>query len=351
MDIESARSQWDPGVIYLNTATYGLPPRVAWDALQDALEGWRTGRDSFRVWDESVSTARAAFARLVGVDLECVAIGPAVSEFAGLIAASLPEGSVVVVPDVEFTSNLFPWMVHSDRKVEARIVDSRQLVDAIDDSVTLIAFSSVQSATGEIAPLDDIVAAAEQHGTKVFVDATQSCGWLPIDAGKVDFLASAAYKWLLAPRGTAFLTVKPGELDAIRPIAAGWYAGESVHDSYYGPPLRLAQSARKLDISPAWHSWVGTTPALELLESIGIEQIHAHNVGLANRFRAGMGLPAGESAIVSLDLGAEGIGADAAKRLRSEGIVVALRGGGLRASFHLYNTAADVDAILGALGR
>ena len=351
MDIESARSQWDPGVIYLNTATYGLPPRVAWDALQDALEGWRTGRDSFRVWDESVSTARAAFARLVGVDLECVAIGPAVSEFAGLIAASLPEGSVVVVPDVEFTSNLFPWMVHSDRKVEVRIVDSRQLVDAIDDSVTLIAFSSVQSATGEIAPLDDIVAAAEQHGTKVFVDATQSCGWLPIDAGKVDFLASAAYKWLLAPRGTAFLTVKPGELDAIRPIAAGWYAGESVHDSYYGPPLRLAQSARKLDISPAWHSWVGTTPALELLESIGIEQIHAHNVGLANRFRAGMGLPAGESAIVSLDLGAEGIGADAAKRLRSEGIVVALRGGGLRASFHLYNTAADVDAILGALGR
>jgi selenocysteine lyase/cysteine desulfurase len=351
MDIESARSQWDPGVIYLNTATYGLPPRVAWDALQDALEGWRTGRDSFRVWDESVSTARAAFARLVGVDLECVAIGPAVSEFAGLLAASLPEGSVVVVPDVEFTSNLFPWMVHSDRKVEARIVDSRQLVDAIDDSVTLIAFSSVQSATGEIAPLDDIVAAAEQHGTKVFVDATQSCGWLPIDAGKVDFLASAAYKWLLAPRGTAFLTVKPGELEAIRPIAAGWYAGESVHDSYYGPPLRLAQSARKLDISPAWHSWVGTTPALELLESIGIEQIHAHNVGLANRFRAGMGLPAGESAIVSLDLGAEGIGADAAERLRSEGIVVALRGGGLRASFHLYNTAADVDAILGALGR
>jgi selenocysteine lyase/cysteine desulfurase len=179
----------------------------------------------------------------------------------------------------------------------------------------------------------------------VFVDATQSCGWLPIDAATVDFLACAAYKWLLSPRGTAFMTVRSDRLEEVRPVAAGWYAGESVHDSYYGPPLRVADSARRLDISPAWFSWVGTTPALELLESIGIEQIRDHNVGLANRFRAGMGLPEGDSAIVSLDLDG------GSQRLRSEGIVVAIRGGRLRASFHLYNTAADVDAALRALGR
>jgi selenocysteine lyase/cysteine desulfurase len=345
MHIEAARSQWDPGVVYLNTATYGLPPRVAWDALQEALEGWRTGRTSFLEWDESVKAARAAFARIVGVDHDNVAIGSTVSTFAGFVAASLPEGSVVLVPDIEFTSNLFPWMVHADRKVDVRIVDRRDLVESIDDSIALVAFSSVQSATGEVAPLDHIIHAAERHGAKVFVDATQSCGWLPIDATKVDFLACAAYKWLLSPRGTAFLTVRPDGLEDVRPIAAGWYAGESVHDSYYGPPLRVAQSARRLDISPAWFSWVGTTPALELLESIGIEQIRDHNVGLANRFRDGMGLPEGDSAIVSLDLDGE------TRRLRSEGIVVAIRGGRLRASFHLYNTAADVDAALRALGR
>jgi selenocysteine lyase/cysteine desulfurase len=348
MDIESARSQWDPGVVYLNTATYGLPPRVGWDALHEALEGWRTGRDSFRVWDDSVPTARAAFSRLVGVNQDCVAIGPAVSEFAGLVAASLPEGSVIVVPNVEFTSNLFPWMVHADRKVEVRLVNPPGLVDAIDDSVALVAISVVQSATGEVAPIDDIVTAADRYGAKVFADATQACGWLPVEASKVDFLACAAYKWLLAPRGTAFMTVRPDELDSIRPVAAGWYAGESVHDSYYGPPLRLARSARRLDISPAWFSWVATTPTLELIESIGIESIYAHNVGLANRFRAGMGLPESDSAIVSLDLGPD---SGASKRLRSEGIVVALRGGLLRASFHLYNTVADVDGLLKALGR
>lgn len=345
MDIETARSQWDPGVIYLNTATYGLPPRLAWDALQEALEGWRSGRTSFHDWDESVSGARAAFARLVGVDQRCVAIGSAVSLFAGVVAASLPEGSVIVVPDVEFTSNLFPWMVHADRKVEVRTVAARDLLEAIDESVTLTAFSTVQSATGEVAPLDEIVHTARRHGVRVFVDATQSCGWLPIDASKVDFLACAAYKWLLSPRGTAFMVVRPELLEDIRPAAAGWYAGESVHDSYYGPPLRLAHSARRLDISPAWFSWVGTTPALELLESIGIEQIHQHNVGLANRFRAGMGLANADSAIVSIELDG-GTG-----RLRSEGIVAAVRDGRLRASFHLHNTTADVDAALRALGR
>ena len=345
MDIEAARSQWDPGVIYLNTATYGLPPRVAWDALQEALDGWRTGRTSFIEWDESVTAARAAFARIVGINQEDVAIGSTVSAFAGLVAGSLPEGSIVLVPDVEFTSNLFPWMVHADRKVDVRTVDSRDLVESIDDSTALVAVSSVQSATGEVAPLDDIIHAAERHGAKIFVDATQSCGWLPIDATRIDFLACAAYKWLLSPRGTAFLTVRPDRLEDVRPVAAGWYAGESVHDSYYGPPLRVAHSARRLDISPAWFSWVGTTPALELLESIGIEQIRDHNVGLANRFRAGMGLPEGHSAIVSLDLDGE------SQRLRSEGIVVAIRGGRLRASFHVYNTAADVDAALRALGR
>ena len=55
-------------------------------------------------------------------------------------------------------------------------------------------------------------------------------------------------------------------------------------------------------MSPAWFSWVGTQPALEAIERIGIDAIHAHDVALANRFRAGVGLEPGDSAIVSTDL-------------------------------------------------
>jgi selenocysteine lyase/cysteine desulfurase len=93
-------------------------------------------------------------------------------------------------------------------------------------------------------------------------------------------------------------------------------------------------------VSPAWFSWVGTAPALELVEQIGVEAINAHDVALANRFRAGIELPPGDSAIVCADL------PGAADRMRRAGIVAAVRGGRLRTSWHLYNDADDVDRVL-----
>jgi selenocysteine lyase/cysteine desulfurase len=88
---------------------------------------------------------------------------------------------------------------------------------------------------------------------------------------------------------------------------------------------------------------VGTLPALQLVEQIGVAQIWQHDLALARRFSAGLGLPAGDSAIVSV----ERPGADAA--LARAGIVAAVRAGRLRVSFHVYNTTADVDRLLDVL--
>lgn len=344
LSLRSAQNLWEPAAPYLDTASYGLPPRPAWDALQAALDDWRHGRTSWEHWGESTEGSRAAFARLVGVAAQEVAVGATVSELAGLVAASLPDGARVLAPEIEFTSLLFPFMVHADRGVQVTTVPARRLPEAIDGRTTLVAFSVVQSSTGEVAELDSITASARHHGALTVSDATQACGWLPLDDSRVDFLACAAYKWLMSPRGTAFLAVRPERLDSVRPLAAGWYAGEDPHESYYGPPLRLAEAARRLDTSPAWFSWVGTQPALELVGRIGVARIHAHDVALANRFRAGLGLPPGDSAIVSARV------PDAERRLARAGIRAAVRAGSLRASFHLYNTEADVDAALDALG-
>jgi selenocysteine lyase/cysteine desulfurase len=115
-------------------------------------------------------------------------------------------------------------------------------------------------------------------------------------------------------------------------------------ENLYGGPLRLADGAKALDISPAWMSWVGQAPALELIEAVGIEVVHAHDVGLARRLQAGLGLDGGDSAIVSvaLDEGAAG-------RLAAAGVTAAGRGGRLRFSFHLSTTGADVDRALDVL--
>ena len=343
VSIAQAQPSWSPSGVYLNTASYGLPPESGWTALQDALADWRGGRTSWERWGDSTEGARAAFAAMVGVAPGSVAVGATVSGLVGLVAGSIPDGARVLVPEIEFTSTLFPFMVQQARGVTVRTVPAARLAEAIDERTDVVAFSAVQMSTGEVADLDAIVAAARAHGALTVLDATQACGWLPLDASRFDFVACAAYKWLMSPRGTAFMTVAPERLPGVVPAAAGWYAGEDVHASYFGPPLRLARDARRLDTSPAWFSWVGALPALELVNRIGVEAIHAHDVALANRFRAGRGLPPGDSAIVSLDA------PEGAQRLEAAGIRAAVRGGRLRTSWHVYNTEGDVDAALEAL--
>jgi selenocysteine lyase/cysteine desulfurase len=334
---------WDPEPGYLDTASYGLPPRQAVDAIQNALAAWRAGRERWEAWDSSVTGARAAFARLVGVPVADVAVGSTVSEQLGLVAAALPDRSRVLVPDAEFTSNLFPWLAHADRGVAVIAAPLARLAEAVDPATTLVAFSAVHSATGELAPLHDIVAAARHHGALVAVDATQACGWLPFDASGIDVLAAHAYKWLMSPRGSSFLVVRPELLERIRPLAAGWYAGDDPHASYYGPPLRLSADSRRFDVSPAWFSWVGTLPALEVIERIGVGAIHAHNLAMAARLRAGLGLEPGNSAIVSADIP----GAEA--KLRRAGVRASVRAGRVRLACHVYTTDHDVDLALTAL--
>src|SRR3954468_25088039 len=343
IEIADAVSEWHPEGTWLNTASYGLPPDRAWEALRAALEDWRGGRTSWEHWGDATDGARGGFAALVGVAPDTVATGATVSELVGLVAASIPDRARVLAPDIDFASVLFPFMVQERRGVQLRLVPPSRLADSIDASSDVVAFSAAQMATGEVADLEAIAAAAAAHGALTLGDATQACGWLPIDATRFDVVVCHAYKWLMSPRGTAFMALGADSLERIVPAAAGWWAGDDPHTSYFGPPLRLARDARRLDASPAWFSWVGTQPALELVAAIGVEAINAHDVALANRFRAGLGLEPSDSAIVVADVPG---GRD---RLERAGITAAERGGRLRTSWHLYNTESDVDAALGAL--
>lgn len=338
-----AQRLWQPTGTYLNTASYGLPPSPSWDALQAALEDWRGGRTSWEHWGVPGEDARASFARLVGVPVDTVAIAANVSTLVGLVAASVPDGSRVLAPDVDFTSILFPFMAQARRGVTVRLVPAAELAGEIRADVDVVAFSAVQMATGEVADLDAVASAAEEHDVLTVVDATQAAGWLPLDGSRFDVVAAHAYKWMLSPRGTSFMAIRPERMAGVVPHAAGWYAGEDPLATFFGPPLRLAESARRFDTSPAWFMWVATAPALHTIERIGVEAINKHDVGLANRFRAGLELEPADSAIVFCDI------EDAAEKLERAEIRAAVRGGRLRTSWHVYNTPADVDRTLDVL--
>ena len=338
MKISEARSLWEAVGVYCNTASYGLPPRPGWEALQAALADWHQGRTSWEDWGRSTDGARASFARLVGVEAARVAVGSTVSELMGTVITALPDGARVIVPDIEFTSTLFPLLVQRRLKVET--VALELVAETVAEGADAVAFSAVQMSTGEVADAEAILAAAARVGAITVCDATQAIGWLPIAANEFDAVVCSAYKWLMSPRGSAFLAVSERLLADVVPHSAGWYAGADVHASYFGPPLRLADNARRLDVSPAWFSWVGTRPALELIEQIGVEAIHEHNLRLANRFRTGIGAEPSNSAIVCADL------PGSAERLERAGVIAAVRGGLLRTSWHLYNDETDVDHVL-----
>jgi selenocysteine lyase/cysteine desulfurase len=340
--VDEARRLFSPETVYLNTASYGLPPRPAYEAFVAAADEWRHGRTGFWGWDESVGAARASFARLVGVGEDDVAVGSQSSAFAAMVALSLGRGARVVCAQEDFTSVLWPFLAHPG--LDVRLVPLAAVAEAIDGSCALVAVSAVQSSDGRLADLGATSAAAAAHGVATYVDATQAAGWLPVDASRFDFVACSGYKWLMNPRGTAFFALRPEAAERLQPHLAGWYAGDDPTETNYGAPLRLAANARRFDVSPAWLSWVGAAPALALLEDVGIDAVHGRDVGLANRFRSGLGLPPGDSAIVSvaLDAGAGG-------RLRSAGVMATERDGRTRFSFHLSTSEHDVDRALDAI--
>ena len=199
-----------PGIAYLDSATYGLPPEPTVRAMRAALDSWQSGTaDWIADWDRPAEAARSSFAHLIGTAPERVSLLPAASVGVGLVAAGLGAGDEVVVPADEFTSVLFPLLLARERGAIVREVDFERLPDEIGPGTTLVATSLVQMQTGRMAELAAILDRAGAVGARVLIDATQAIPFVPLAPviDRVDYLVAAAYKHLLCPRGVAFLAV------------------------------------------------------------------------------------------------------------------------------------------------
>lgn len=335
---------FSPQNTYLNTATVGLPCHASLTAMQQDITNWQHGELDPLRYDTLITRCRALFAGLLGVSADWVAVGNQVSPFVGLLAQSLSPGARVLAADNDFTSVLFPFFVRQPEiTVELCALDEIPERLGQGEPYDWVALSAVQSANGAVAALDAISAQAAAQGTRVMLDATHALSWLDIKPQHWDMLICGAYKWLLSPRGTGFMALRPELMAGIAPLMANWYAGEDIWTAIYSAPLRLAKTARRYDISPAWLPWVGTLPALELISDLGVVNIGAHNVALANSLRHALGMPESDSALVSLQRD----GVD--KKLQQANIAASVRAGAARLSFHLYNTEADVERVLRVL--
>jgi selenocysteine lyase/cysteine desulfurase len=345
LPLAAARAQFAGGDGYLAACTQGLPLLAALRASRAELDAWERGEATPAAYGESVEVARAAFGRIVGVPAAQVAIGSQVSVLAALVAASVPDGAEVVCVDGDFSSMVFPFLAQAHRGVTVVHAQLDRLAEAIGPRTWLVAFSLVQSATGAVADTDAVLDAAARHGARTFADLTQAAGWLPVDAARFDVTACHAYKWLCAPRGSAFLTVGDRMLDELHPAQAGWFAGDDPWASCYGPSMLLAGDARRFDVSPAWPVWPGTAAALSFFADLDIGAVHAHTAALGDALCAGLGLPAsGQSIVTWPDADGSDLAAITAAGMRASG-----RAGRARVAFHVWNTRDDVSRVCDAL--
>jgi selenocysteine lyase/cysteine desulfurase len=236
-------------------------------------------------------------------------------------------------------------------------VRTEALVEAIVDDTVLVAVTEVQSSNGFRVRLEDLGRRCGEVGARLFVDGCQSLGALRLDAmaAGVDYVAAHGYKWLLAPRGAAWLWVRPGRLDELKPLAPNWKSIPDPYTEYYGGPLTLASTARKLDAPMTWFSWPGARAALELLAELDPAAAERRCLELAAAFRAeaaGRGFE-----LVPEDAPTQVLGIQISdprgvrERLLARKVIGAVRGGLLRLGFHAYNDETDVSAALDALGR
>ncbi|RDH77110.1 aminotransferase class V-fold PLP-dependent enzyme [Mycolicibacterium moriokaense] len=326
---------------FLNSPTYGLPPRFMFDELQRCLRAWQSGTLDVPSFDGSVSAGRAAYAALVGVPVDSVAMAATVSSALGLVAAAIPDGSRVATLPGEFTSTSFPFAAQAARGVTITEVDSDELVTTAR-GYDVVAVSLVQSANGAVLDADALRANVAGSDTLTVIDVTQALGWKNVELGWADVTVAAVYKWLLAPRGTAWMSLSERVSRSMIPHAANWYAGDEPWSTIYGLPLRLAADARRFDVSPAWFSALGGGLTLPWLASLDAAAVEAHALGLASKLRTELQLPQQPSAIVSIPTAA-------ADQLERAGLRASIRAGAVRVGFHLYNTEDDLDRLLDAL--
>jgi selenocysteine lyase/cysteine desulfurase len=345
------RAMFDPlpGRTYLDAATYGLPPRPAVEAMERALRAWQTGSARWvEDWDRPAEAVRAEFASIIGATSADIALLPSASVAMGLVADALGLGDVVVVPEDEHVSDLFPLLVAERRGVEVRQVPFVELAASIDERTTLVASSLVQMQTGRIGDLDAICGRARAVGASVFIDATHALPFVPVapHIADIDFLVCHAYKHMLGARGTAFLYVRSDRLDDLMPSYANWRGAPDPWKRFFGGPLTLAEDASRFNVSLAWLPWAATLESTRLIAGWCGDGTLAKPLELAARLATALGKePTGSSLVCVPISDPEPVRA----ALENAGIRAAVRGDAIRFSLHVWNDAADVDRAVEAI--
>lgn len=370
-------------VRYFNAASQGLMPTPVADAVRRTIDRHVNGGiHAFPEDMKDVEAARTGLAGMIGASPADIAFTANTADAVARVADGFEwrDGDEVVLCDLEFPANVYPWAAQAPRGVRLRVVPSEggrietsRLVDAIGPRTRVLAVSMVQFTSGHRCDLAALGAACGERGVLFFVDVIQGLGVFPVDvvSMRIGALAGEGRKWLLAPPGTGFLYVAPEWVERIRPRAIGAMS-VSASLGMLGWVPRIGESG-DIDLGPVYRKGAGRyesgyynmaglaglAAALALFRTIGAETVRrivdARAGQLIDGLRERGFVPYGprareeRSGIVSFEV--EGDAETWRKELGARSISVGVREGLVRAAPHVYTSHEDVEVLLDELSR
>lgn len=345
-----------------------IPARVR-DAMANFIqEACEHGNAHYANWMREVERTRKSFARLINAEEGEVAFVKNTSEGISIVASGLDwqAGDNVVVPDIEFPSNIYPWMNLKRLGVETRFVKAvegrvrfEDIVKQVDAKTRLISISSVEFNSGFRNDLNRIGAFCKEKGILFFVDAIQSLGVLPMDVKRdhIDFLAADGHKWMLSVEGLGGFYIAKDVLEKVRPVMIGWDSVANAGD-FLNYDFTLRPDAKRFEEGSfnvmSIHGWGA---ALDLLQEVGIDTIEKHVLKLGDKIIEEIRrrnfkilnstVDEERSGIVSFTGGLDFDNLE--EKMRERGISLTVRGGRVRLSPHFYNTEEEIKQIFDLL--
>jgi len=293
--------------------------------------------------------------------------------------AFLGAGDEIIVSQLEHHSNIVPWqMLCEEKGARLRVIpcnDAGELL--LDDYARLfnantrfVAITHVSNALGTINPVKDMVATAHRHGVPVLVDGAQAVPHMKVDVQDLDcdFYAFSGHK-MCGPTGIGILYGKAQLLEKMKPFEGGGDMILSVtfeKTTYNAIPYKFEAG------TPPIAAAIGLGAAVDYLESVGLDRIAAHEHDLLTYATEAftqlkgvriVGTAGNKAAVVSFTL--QGVHPhDVGTILNEDGVAVrtghhcaqpVMQRFGIpataRASFYLYNTFAEVDALVAGIRR
>ena len=389
--ILATRTSTGKPLVYLDSASTSQKPRVVIDAVDDLYRTYNANvhRGIYEIGERATAAyeaSRASVARFIGAaDPHEIVFTRNATEAINLVAYSwgrrnVGRGDAIVLTEMEHHANLVPWQilvqdVDGDLEFIPITDDGILRVDVFDVLLRLrprlVAFTHVSNTLGTINPVREMVEMAHAAGALVLVDGAQAVPHLPVDVAELgaDFYVFSGHK-VLAPNGSGALWARRELLESMPPFLAGGEMIREVHlrrSEYNEIPWKF--EAGTPDVAAA----VGLGVAAEYLMAIGMDRVRAHEAELTRyaleRLATVPGItlygPAAElrSGVVPFNIA--GVHPhDVAQVLDRSGVCV--RAGHhctmplherldlaatARASFNVYSTREDIDALVTALGE